>query len=518
MPLATVTWRKLDNLDQGELYFRRIRKAEPSHPALMEFYRDYHSRREIPQLLALFAQAQKAETDPEKRIRLGIEMAELAEQRRSRPRRPSTSGRACSSMRPGLPEAVTALRRLYTRTEKWNALLEMLKDDLEALPKEAVDEKIARYLEMIPIYRDRLQLDVMVTNTFAAILALRPDHPEALRALAERHEAQGRWADLIDVLQRQAAVTQAKPPRRCASTTADRRLWSEKLAKQQNAIAALEKILEIDPGERLPAVASGDLHPRPFLAAADRSHAARAPTPAARPARRAPGEDGRGCRRAARSRPRGHRHLERGAELDPRDGGALAALAKLYEKEGRWAALAEILAARPRWWARRRRWLRAQRAARPDPAGELGATATAEETLRKVHDHQPENPRGLRGDARDLRRHRQLHAPRGALRRARRLGRALRGAHRGRRALYRTARPGQAPHCAASPSPSKTARALLGAGHQGPRKIQSTAPAQPLDRQDRTLVLRCTGDTSVGAACYPLYEALLARRAGAPNR
>src|SRR5262249_5095757 len=137
-------------------------------------------------------------------------------------------------MRPGLPEAVAALRRLYTKTEKWNALLEMLKDDVAALPADAVEEKIARNLEMIPIYRDRLKLEVMVTATFGEILNLRPDHPEALHALAERHEAQGRWADLISVLQRQAAVSQDKAEtvrlyHRVAS------LWAEKLAKQQNA-------------------------------------------------------------------------------------------------------------------------------------------------------------------------------------------------------------------------------------------------------------------------------------------
>ena len=102
VPLATVTWRKLDNLDQAELYFRRIRKAEPNHPALMEFYRDYHTRRgEIPQLLALFAQAQKAETDPEKRIRLGIEMAELAEQRPQSAEKAIDVWKSLLRMRPG---------------------------------------------------------------------------------------------------------------------------------------------------------------------------------------------------------------------------------------------------------------------------------------------------------------------------------------------------------------------------------------------------------------------------------
>ena len=33
----------------------------------------------------------------------------------------------------------------------------------------------------------------MVVNTYLSILALKPDHPEALAALAARYEAQGRW-------------------------------------------------------------------------------------------------------------------------------------------------------------------------------------------------------------------------------------------------------------------------------------------------------------------------------------
>ena len=39
------------------------------------------------------------------------------------------------------PEAVASLRKLYTATEKWNALLELLKDDLNAVPAADVDER-----------------------------------------------------------------------------------------------------------------------------------------------------------------------------------------------------------------------------------------------------------------------------------------------------------------------------------------------------------------------------------------
>ncbi|HEY0709239.1 MAG TPA: hypothetical protein VGG33_20685, partial [Polyangia bacterium] len=381
-----------------ELYFRRIRKAEPTHPALMEFYRDYHTRRgEIPQLLALFAQAQKAEVDPAKRIRIGIEMAELAETRPQSAEKAIDIWKGLLRMQPGLPEAVTALRRLYTKTEKWNALLEMLKDDLEALPKDAVEDKITRYLEMIPIYRDKLRLDVMVTNTFAAILNLRPDHPEALRALAERHEGHGRWADLIDVLQRQAAIA-TDPAERVRLYHRVASLWSDKLAKQQNAVGALEKVLEIDPAEetarrRLREIYTRGRSWRPLLDLMRRELRLlpRAQHPAHLKAMAEIAADKLGSPREAIAA------WNEVLELVPRDPTALTTLAKLYEKESRWAPLAEILgrqaAALGEETAAGCQLLERRGLILLD---RLGAPEAAEATLSKVHAVEPENARVLR--------------------------------------------------------------------------------------------------------------------------
>src|SRR5262249_3971498 len=159
---------------------------------MVEFYREYHgSRRETPQLLTILAQAQKTETDVERRVEMGIEMARAAEHRPQHADKAIDIWKGILRLRPHLPEAVAALRKLYTATEKWNALLELLKDDLDSVPSGNIDEKIKRYLEIVAIYRDRLNLEVMVVNTYLAILAQRPDHAEALSALAARYEAQG---------------------------------------------------------------------------------------------------------------------------------------------------------------------------------------------------------------------------------------------------------------------------------------------------------------------------------------
>jgi hypothetical protein len=65
-----------------------------------------------------------------------------------------------------------------------------------------------------------LNLDVMVVNTYLNILALKPDHPAALAALASRYEAQGRYGDLVQVLTRQAeAAKDAAERSRCTGAS-----------------------------------------------------------------------------------------------------------------------------------------------------------------------------------------------------------------------------------------------------------------------------------------------------------
>src|SRR5205085_6011252 len=139
-------------------------------------------------------------------IAMGIEMARAAEAKPQHSDKAIEIWKGLLRLRPHMPDAVAALRALYTRTEKWNALLELLKEDLDAVPPANVDEKVNRYLEIVGIYRDRLNLEVMVVNTYLAILGLKPDHPEALSALAARYEAQGRFGDLVQILTRQAEV------------------------------------------------------------------------------------------------------------------------------------------------------------------------------------------------------------------------------------------------------------------------------------------------------------------------
>jgi tetratricopeptide (TPR) repeat protein len=399
LALGEIYWRRLSKLEEAEACFRRVKKVQPFHPLVIEFYRAYYlAKDDIPQLLALLGQAQKNETDAEARIRYGIEMATVAERRPQLLEKAIDAWKLLLRIRPGLPEAVAALRRLYSKAEKWNQLLDLLKEQCDALPATEVDGKVACYLDMVPIYRDRLKLETMVVNIYAAILALRPDHQEALVALAERYEAQSRWGDLAGVLARQAMAL-TDPAQRVALYHRVAALWIEKFGNHHNAIAALEKILEIDPRDGKARSTLREIYTRgrswralldllrrelPLLdAEARRAHLAEMAVLAAE--RLADLRQAIGLWNEV-------------LELAPADRSAVSALAGLYEREKRWPALAEILgrlaesvggegSAEGCTMLEKRGLILLEK---------LGAGQAALDTLHRVHAAQPENPRVLR--------------------------------------------------------------------------------------------------------------------------
>jgi tetratricopeptide (TPR) repeat protein len=330
--------------DQAEICYRRIKKLSPLHPEVMEFYKEYHTARgELPRWLALLGEAQRAASDTETQIRFGMQIAELAETQPQWIEKAIDAWKGLLRLKPGLPEAVAGLKRLYTQARKWNALLEIMKDDLEALPASAIAERVRLHFEMLPIYQDQLQLEVMVVNTYLAILKLQPDNTEALEALAGRYEAQGRWSDLAQVFTRQAEAT-GDVGVKVALYHRIADLWAQKASKPQHAVTALETILAMAPGDARALRALKDLYTqgRSWTVLLDLMTRELATLP--RDQKR--GQLSAMARLAAEKLSDANRAIELWNDLlaiEPSDGEALEMLAVLYDRGKRWPALAEVL-------------------------------------------------------------------------------------------------------------------------------------------------------------------------------
>ncbi len=346
LQIGMLWWKKLANLESADEYWKRVRKAEPAHPAMLEFYRELHAK-EPQKLLAVLQQAQKVEADAKRRLDLGVEMASLSARSSGGVEKAIDLWKGVLKLDPTQGQAIDALKKLYEQTEKWNALLELLKDRLEALPKDAVDERVERLLEVVAIYRDKLNLDVMVINTYNNILQLKPDHTGALNALGAKYEAMGRWNDLIGVLQRTADVLtdndeKAGLLRRIAT------LWIDKFGNFNQAVKPLEELYAISPVDPETVARLRDIYTRRrswrALIDLERKELERLSTPQQAPARR---EKLMEIARLAADRLGDAREAialwNKLLELNESDLEALGALAALYEREKRWLALCECL-------------------------------------------------------------------------------------------------------------------------------------------------------------------------------
>jgi tetratricopeptide (TPR) repeat protein len=150
-------------------------------------------------------------------------------------------------------DARASLVRLYTASGRWNNLVELLRQELEALGGARLgadpahkDRKLEILREMADIYRDRLGQEPMVVQTYNSILALEPGDRSALVALATSYEKLGRFTDVVKVLDQQAehsedAVEKVALLRRIAQ------IWLDRFNNVNNATRPLEQILAITP-------------------------------------------------------------------------------------------------------------------------------------------------------------------------------------------------------------------------------------------------------------------------------
>ncbi|HTJ43734.1 MAG TPA: tetratricopeptide repeat protein [Kofleriaceae bacterium] len=408
LQVGMILWRRLGDLDAAEDYFRRIRKVEPAHPAALDFYRAYYPPRgESQKLLALLRQAEKAvpagmtSAAADARARaLAIEIAELAESSGGSPEKAIEAWKQMLRADPSSAEARTSLERLYRKTEKWNALLDLMKEEIDRLPESDTRGRIDRLLEVVDIYRDRLKLDVMVINTFNTILKLDPDHPRALDELAAKYKQLGRWNDLIGVLSKKAELGGAPVAERVAILREVADLWSERFGNFAQAIRPLERLLELSPTDADALARLKDIYTRRrqwrqliglVQKEADAAHGADRRAKQSEMARLA-------AERLGDSRLAIEIYNQLLAESDPSSDltEALAALAGLYEREKRWLALAEIL---------RRQRERVKTAAEAVPilerlgallADRAGAPSLAAQVLGEILELDPSHGKALR--------------------------------------------------------------------------------------------------------------------------
>ena len=253
LEFGEMLWKKVGDLDAADKQYRRVKITDSKNPQMLSFYQHYYrSRGDWRKLYSTLNTLRQAADDPAREAEILVEMAEVAQEHMNSPEKAIDAWKSILKLDGEDARAREELHALFEKTGKWNALLEFYKEEIQILEEsgdspELTEAKVALHLKMVEIYRDRLRLDVMVINTYNAILQIDPVNEAAIDALAERYEASKRWNDLIGVLQRKADVLLDEDPEKAIPLLHQvAELWKGRLGNTSQAIPVLERILELD--------------------------------------------------------------------------------------------------------------------------------------------------------------------------------------------------------------------------------------------------------------------------------
>ncbi|MFI5308218.1 MAG: tetratricopeptide repeat protein, partial [Polyangiales bacterium] len=260
LQIGMVHFRMRERPADAEPYFARLRKLSPGHPAVLAFYREHFAAPEhAEQWLSVVADAQRVATDETQKLELLLQLARGAQEQPQLKERAIDAWKAVQRADPGNREALTQLKGLYSRAEKWNALADVIKAEIEAVGDDQLTQKVALLRELLALYRDRLHMDGMVISTLGRIVKLTPGDREALGELATKYETAGRYNDLINVLTERAEALTDRSEKVDAYLRVAQ-LWVERFANYSQATAPLEKVLELDPDNREALVQLKDIY------------------------------------------------------------------------------------------------------------------------------------------------------------------------------------------------------------------------------------------------------------------
>jgi tetratricopeptide (TPR) repeat protein len=249
LQVAMVNWKMRDKPEAAEPYFERLRKAEPSHPGMLAFFREWCPKRsEQARLVQILSDAQRAMPDAPERGQLAAEIAGLAEEG-ANAQKAIEQWRTLLRSEPTNVAARDALKRLYRSTGAYNHLADLLRTELERIAPDDAAARLPVLRDIAQIYRESIKSDSALVTVLSQIIALDSMDAAAVRELARVYETLGRWRDLLTTQMRLAEL-EPDAGAKAELYRAIARRWLDQFSNVQNAVEAFEKLREAEPEDR----------------------------------------------------------------------------------------------------------------------------------------------------------------------------------------------------------------------------------------------------------------------------
>ena len=248
LQIGMLHWRKREKLEDAEIWFERIRKLEPANGGMLAFFRDYFEKIGDPaRLSAVLLAAQRVMPEGTEKQELTQQIARLAEGQKDA-QKAIEQYKSLLRQNPDDVDSRERLKDLYRKTQGYNALVELLRQQLERVDAADGSKRLEILREVAGLYRTSIKSDTALVSVLNQILQIEDNDIETVRELIGLYEKLGRARDLLASQQRLAELSTDSTEKAELFRLIARR-WLEQFSNVQNATQAFEGLLKILPGD-----------------------------------------------------------------------------------------------------------------------------------------------------------------------------------------------------------------------------------------------------------------------------
>jgi len=225
--------------------YGRVLAAEPTHARASEgMARLLEQARDYAGLVRLIELQTPALAGAEKRRAL-CRAAELYEDRLGDDAEAIRRYGAALAEDASDPDALHGLDRLYSKAGRFPDLLENLKQQLAVATTPR--QKLALWERIASVYDEEFLDDARAAEALEQVLEIDADHLSSLSNLERHYRALGRFEELVGLYQRHVSLA-PDPAQKLELALSAASTLADKLGSTERAIAAYERVHELDPG------------------------------------------------------------------------------------------------------------------------------------------------------------------------------------------------------------------------------------------------------------------------------
>ncbi|MCB9662249.1 MAG: tetratricopeptide repeat protein [Sandaracinaceae bacterium] len=245
--LARVYEEELADVARAEETFRYVLSVDPNDHEVLEaldrIYVANGSQHALSEVLKLRVAASDDTVD---KVDFSFRLGSVLEDQLGRTEEAiAVYRKILDELEPEHADSIRALQVIYTRQEDWTNLFAVFQKELGVVFGDAQQGDITA--KMARLATVELGDPEQGVTLWKQVLELRGEDVEALNALGSIYAHAENWKDLVDVLDREVAITDDQEQRKAIYTDLGR-VWYEKLQRDRNALDAWEEVLAIEPG------------------------------------------------------------------------------------------------------------------------------------------------------------------------------------------------------------------------------------------------------------------------------